>query len=122
MLKLSLIAAAALCAAAVPALAQESASAAQQATAPSLALDLSSPTAIAAKGVPIRVAEAALNRAGFDCKGGRVVDGAVSCSLTSVVGDSSEDSQHEVTLRVQITADSNGAVAIATVRRTIDGV
>ena len=77
--------------------------------------------ASAAPGTPIRVAEASLSRAGAYCHGGRGPDSVVSCSLTSVVADSGEDSQHEVTWRVQITPDTNGAVADATVRRITDG-
>jgi hypothetical protein len=75
----------------------------------------------AAPGTPIRIAEAALSRAGVYCHGGRVVNGVVSCTLTSVAADSGNDSQHEVTWRVQITPDANGAVAAATVGRITDG-
>jgi hypothetical protein len=77
--------------------------------------------ATAAPGTPIRVAEAALSRAGVYCHGGRVVNGVVSCTLTSVVGHSDEKSENEVTWRVQITPDANGAVAAATVNRTTLG-
>jgi hypothetical protein len=77
--------------------------------------------ASAAPGTPIRVAEAALSRAGVYCHGVRVVNGVVSCTLTSVAADSGNDSQHEVTRRVQITPDANGAVAAATVGRITDG-
>jgi hypothetical protein len=121
MLKIALIAAAALCAAAVPALAADSPFDIVQRTLSVAALDPSSPAVIAAPGTPIRVTEDRLNRAGFDCHGGRVVDGVVSCSLTSVVADSGDDTQREVAWQVQITADPNGAVAAATVRRTTIG-
>jgi hypothetical protein len=55
------------------------------------------------------VTEDRLNRAGFDCHGGRVVDGVVSCSLTSVVADSGDDTQHEIAWQVQITAGPDRA-------------
>jgi hypothetical protein len=74
-----------------------------------------------APGTPLATAEAALSRAGAYCGHGRRADGVIVCSLTSVVANSGEDSQGEVTWRVEITPDANGAVRTASVRRLTAG-